>query len=159
MFSYKSKYFLQFLPIKNFLNKKVNAHQMQEKTTSHFHLLFCLWKNTYILVRIFITCLFVFFFTYVICYLQIVNMKKEKKIFETVYFSRLLCIKLNPKKNQAAQKFTDHILVLSHWANFIQFFPLELTYLYINANLFHNFIIHRCSSLNGSFFSTKVLER
>ena len=31
-------------------------------------------------------------------------MKKEKKIFETVYFSRLLCIKLNPKKKPSGTK-------------------------------------------------------
>ena len=126
-------------------------HTKCKKTKSHFHFLFCLWKNTYILVGIFITCLFVFFY---ICNLLFTNCKyeKRKKNLRNCIFQSTSMHKIEPKKNQAAQKFTDHILALSHWANFIQFFPLELTYLYINANLFHNFIIHRCSSLNGSFF-------
>ena len=79
--------------------KKVNAHQMQEnKIPFPF---FVLSLKKYIHLSRYIHYLFIcLFFTYVICYLQIVNMKKEKKIFETVYFSRLLCIKLNPKKTK-----------------------------------------------------------
>ena len=113
MFSYKSKYFLQFLPIKNFINKKVNAHQMQEnKIPFPF---FVLSLEKYLHLSRYIHYLFIcLFFTYVICYLQIVNMKKEKKNLRNCIFQSTSMHKIEPKKNQAAQKFTDHILVLSH---------------------------------------------
>ena len=100
MFSYKSKYFLQFLPIKNFINKKVNAHQMQEnKIPFPF---FVLSLKKYIHLSTYIHFLFICLF-FTLCNLLFTNCKYEKrkkKIFETVYFSRLLCIKLNPKKTK-----------------------------------------------------------
>ena len=113
MFRYKSKYFLQFLPIKNFINKKVNAHQMQEnKIPFPF---FVLSLKKYIHLSTYIHYLFICLF-FTLCNLLFTNCKyeKRKKNLRNCIFQLTPMHKIEPKKNQAAQKFTDHILVLSH---------------------------------------------
>ena len=105
--------FFSFYLLKISLTKK-SMHTKCKKKQNPISIFCFVFEKIHTSQYVYSLLVYLSFFTYVICYLQIVNMKKEKKIFETVYFSRLLCIKLNPKKNQAGQKFTDHILVLSH---------------------------------------------